>query len=224
MAYDATPIAHTTAHSTDNANVTTSGINTTGSDLIVLSINFNGALSITVSDSKTNTWTAGAANANAPSQQFYYCQAPTVGSGHTFSVSGPAFSLESIQVQAWHGSVATPLDQHSHAFNAAATSLAPGSITPSENNELVITGVGFDGNFGTSATVNGGFTITDTDAGGAAVSFGGGMAYLVQTTAAAANPTWTGNVGSGGVSAGVTSFKAAAGVATTKTLAALGVG
>ena len=178
------------AHTAANAQ-TTSAINTTGADLIVISLGGNIGSSAAPTDNKGNTWTAltyhsAVANYGA---RLFYCESPTVGAGHTFS--GPtASSFIPICVQAWSGSAASsPFDQQNgndyHGSNV--TTLAAGSITPGQNNELVVTAISTLG--GAVSAVDTGFTISDTTtySGG----YSGGMAYLEQSTAGAVNPNWT---------------------------------
>jgi hypothetical protein len=66
-----------------------------------------------------------------------------------------------------------------------------GSITPVSNGELVIAAacIGCDPGGSANVTVDSGFTITDldTNSGNTAVS----LAYLIQSSASALNPTWT---------------------------------
>jgi hypothetical protein len=101
--------------------------------------------------------------------------------------------------------------------------LQTGSVTPSENNEVLIAGTGIEGT-GRTATINSSFTITDGIAGDGATRMGGYAAYLIQTTATAVNPTWTYSGAVTRVAANIATFKAAAVAATPKKLSALGVG
>ena len=194
---------------TNSGGTTSAGVDTTGADLLVMVVcYFSGAAAPTVSDSKGNTWTAltavqstgGGANNKT---QIYYAKNPTVGSGHTFTASG-ASSFASLTAAAYSGcDTAAPFDQQ----NGTADSTQPGSVTPTQDNELVVTGLG--GDVATYTSVNGGFTLRNSVGVSAGNYFGTGLADLVQTTAAAANPTWTVNsvTNSGNV---IATFKAAA--------------
>jgi hypothetical protein len=138
-----------------------------------------------MSDSKSNTWTEIGPAGPAGGQQsgaLFYSHNPTVGTGHTFSYTGGYVSME---VQAWSGSTssATVLDQDN--FSATDT---PGSITPTQNNELVVTSCNTD--FG-SLTAPSPYTVSDNDPDSGATNYGGAFAYNIQTTAAATNPAWT---------------------------------
>lgn len=180
-------IANAAAESTNSITATTAAIDTTGANLIVLAV--NRAVGVTPTDSKSNTWTSLTSRGTDPFTTIWYVFNPTVGTGHTFAVS-VGNSYPSIFVSAWSGAVTSPFDAENGASSASASTLQPGSITPSENNELVITVVGSTVE-GTTYSINGGFTITNQVDGADSLAYGGAMAYLIQTTAAAANPTWT---------------------------------
>src|SRR5271166_2184940 len=70
-----TLVAHTVAGSSNGTSVTTSGINTTGANLIVLAPVLNNGTTVTPTDSNSNTWTAitcsGCSVGNGPMVTFY---------------------------------------------------------------------------------------------------------------------------------------------------------
>src|SRR5215471_5785447 len=137
---------------------TTGSINTTGADLIV--VNVVGAdVSLSLSDSKGNTYTPLTAQSrNSLISQLFYVQAPTVGSGHTFTVSASSI-FAAIQVTAWSGSAASPFDVETGATGVSITSLQTGSLTPGQDNELLVTGLLFD--HSNTVSIDLGFTISD---------------------------------------------------------------
>jgi poly(3-hydroxybutyrate) depolymerase len=93
--------------------------------------------------------------------------------------------------------------------NGSSGTLATGSVTASVNNELYIAAAGFDQ--GSAApSIDSSFTITDTRFYVSGQSEGGSMAYYVQSTAGAINPTWTFS-GAFTNSAAIATFKPAAG-------------
>lgn len=199
--------AHTVAASSTGGSVTSSAIDTTGSDLVIIAHAFDVATSPgALSDNKSNTWTV-LTTATVPGSmkvRLWYCQAPTVGTGHTFTIPFVGVSYPAIAVVAFSGSVASPFDAQ-NGSNAAASTVQPGTITPALNNELVIASLGLKN--GAAPSIDGGFTITDSATTGAN-NWGVALAYLVQTTAAAANPTWT-STGSNGLATTIASFKGA---------------
>ncbi len=102
----------------------------------------------------------------------------------------------------------TPFDVENGAIQYVGTTLQPGSVTPSENNELIVTGLGFYPSGVLS--VNSSFTISDQVNYVSSAAMGLGAAYLVQGTAGAVNPTWTDSTTATSLAAVIATFKAAA--------------
>ncbi len=170
-----------------------SAIDTSGATLLVVAVAYFGSTP-TLSDSKFNTWTLAAsiADGSGRKSEIYYAENPVVGTGHTFRLSGTT-SAPALAVTAWSGAAtSSPGDQVSSGNSASATTVATGSLTPTEDNELVIAAAMCEGTTNPPvASIDGGFTIQENLAGVASNAFAVGQAYLVQTTATAANPTWT---------------------------------
>jgi hypothetical protein len=190
----------------DSSTVTSGAVDTTGADLIVAwAIGYLSVVSFT--DSKGNTYTPLTLRADPGgiNGKFWYCFGPIVGSGHTFS-SGSSFPV--IGVLAFNcGFGSDPFDVENGA-NGTGTSIQPGSVTPSNADNIVITGVG-EGTTGGTPSVDGGFTEPNAEADGAA--FSATIAYLIQSAATAQNPTWSGITSGGfGNVAGIAVFNAAA--------------
>jgi hypothetical protein len=179
-------VAHTATANSTSGVATTSAINTTGANLIVVWTygKYNTGVP---SDSAHNTWTAVSSVINVASNyylQMFYCYSPTVSSSHTFTSTGPSYGYASVAVAAFSGVSANPLDQQSQFSEASAASpyqMSPGSITPTQNNELVFLGASTVSN---TMTVDASMTLLDAAAGVGALL----TAYKVQTTAAAINP------------------------------------
>ncbi len=190
-----TPVSNVTFGGTGGSGSgTSSAIDTTGANLLVIAIGcIGGATPSVPTDSKGNTWVAlTASTLGNTRQQIYYAKNATVGSGHTFSVTGAGFV--SFVASAWAGAdTVDPFDQQSGANTAAGTSLSPGSVTPTTNGQLVIVGTCMV-NATAGFAVNGGFSILGTVTSSGGNHLAESCAYLVQTTAAAANPSysWTG--------------------------------
>ena len=195
-------------------NTGTSGaIDTTGANLLVLSISEDSASSATISDSKSNTWTALATSTSTNVKStIYYVASPTVGSGHTFTSTGLVQASLAI-ASAWSGANSTPFDQENgQVSNVGGTSLQTGSVTPSENDELLIAMVGCNAEpLGGTFSVDLSFTIVQENIFVAGTNYAGAQAYQIQTTATARNPTfsWTGS--SNNKSARIATFKIASG-------------
>ena len=205
MAYSLT--TNTAAASTDTVAVSTTPVNTTGANLIVLVIaDYVGfGASPTPTDNQSNTWTGLTAQTAAGSThcRIWYVYNPTTSTTHTFTSpdTGQA-RYPVILMAAFSGAVASPADQQ-NGSTGTGTSLATGSITPSEGEELIISGISFGATGG--ATVNESMTETNDIGYNLGVNMGGVMAYKIQTTATAINPTWT--YGSSEGAAVVASFK-----------------
>lgn len=190
-----------------NSNPTTPSIDTTGANLIIIGVSGWTGSFPAPADSKGNSWTALTQRSYGDSIVcLYYCYAPTVGSGHTFSMSGTVYA--SIMVLAFSGAASSPFDAENGNGNGSTpvNTLAAGSITPSEDNELVVAVWG-SSNFD-SPSVDSGFTLSQVNAG-TGLPYHGGLAYKIQTTAATVNPTasWT---SAQWASAGIACFKASA--------------
>lgn len=185
-------VAHTAAAPGANGG-TTSAIDTSGATGIYVHISeYLGASGFSLSDSKGNTWTPRTqySSGSVSRTRIYYCENPTVGSGHTFTYSGSG-GYPTICVEAHSGTkTSSSYDQENGATNTATNSLQPGSITPTENNELIISGAAQYIEAAIS-NVDSGFTVSDGIGAVSGTNVGGTMAYLYQGAAAAINPTWT---------------------------------
>jgi hypothetical protein len=181
-------IAQTAGGTGASTGATTAAVNTTGAGLIVLNIGFDsGGSGLAVSDSASNTWTPLTVRNNGTvEEQLFYSASPTTSASHTFSVSGTNV-YASITAAAF-GGAAAPFDLQSGNVGSSNQPNA-GSITPSQANELVIAGVACSASV---TSIDSSFIIPTN---GTIANVGGqhagcGIAYLIQTTAAAANPNW----------------------------------
>lgn len=207
-------VANVAAGATDGGNnVTTGGVDTSGADLLIVAVaSYDGGgviPTITVSDSKSNTWTpltrTGAGDVVLC--RFYYCVGGTVGGSHTFTASSTG-GFPTVLAAAFSGAHASPFDQETAgAHGSGITSIQPGSVTPGEDNELLVSVVGL--NAANTISINGGFTESDEVAYSSGNHFGASLAYLIQTSAAAANPTWSWASSTAGATT-IATFKAAA--------------
>jgi hypothetical protein len=191
-----TLIAHAALGKTGTTAPTTPAIDTTGAQLIVLAaITYvPGGGNPTPTDSKGNTWIqctplAAATNARVT---LWYAAAPTitVGAGHTFTV--PNGQFQAIAVAAFNG-ITPPIGLDfvtATVQNAHASPCVNGTVTPSVNGALVITACGWDPS-ATPLSVSSPFTISDQVNWVSGQSMGVGLAYAVQTTAAASTPSWS---------------------------------
>lgn len=176
----------------------TSGVfNTTGADLIVLTVATAGyfpALA-TISDSYGNTWTQGPSTnpEDFSTSTIYYCVNPTVGTSHTFTTSN-GFAHPSAQMSAW-ANAASEAGPSNNNVGGTSQTVQAGSVTPSSNGALIITQCAYDVS-GEAPTINGGYSVLDNNdyaynPGTGFGGWGGTDAYLIQGSAGATNPTWT---------------------------------
>lgn len=206
----------------------TSAINTTGSSALFAFISWLNIFgdNPTLTDSKSNTWTLVQTKSQSSwSIKLYACYSPTVGSGHTFTVStGSGFQNAVIAIEAWSGSAASPADASGSNVISNSTGVPSAAVfTPTQNNELILTAV-VPNNSITVNSIDSGFTFT-TNFTGAAPAIGICIAYLIQGIAASVNPLFTFS-SSMQTPAIINSFKvgSAPPAATVKQLASLGVG
>jgi len=188
---------------------TTAAVNTTGANLIVLMPAWTAGAGggPSVSDSAGNVWTALTIYSTPNSDRrtvIYYKINPTVSATHTFtytSVTGATYP--SIAMMAFSGAAGGYNLVQNGAGANVATTLATGSVAPSANNCVLVTGLSFEAASGV-ATINSGFTVAQSlaNAGGAAVAVG----YKAQTVAGAENPTWT-SPATGGMAVTIAVFK-----------------
>ncbi len=192
-------IASTVKASTDGMSATTSAINSTGANLLVIwTAESAEATPGVITDSKGNTWVSQASQpaltaVSGSRVRCWACLNPTsVGTSHTATVTGIAGDKPAISFEAYAtGSTVASFDKTVGAStlnSAPVTSLATGSQTPSANNALVVTVVAFASN--STASGDSSFTALSvsaytTNARGLAT------AYQVQTAATARNVTWS---------------------------------
>lgn len=173
------------AHASGTNSATTIGIDTTAADLIVISATADNTICPTPTDSQNNTWTQLTSTTypggSYACNRMWYKISPATNSSHTFTLSSTG-NAPRIQVMTFSGATGGFDVENGNTFNG--TSFVTGNVTPSQDNELVITSAGQGANGPGFASINSGFTLLST--GGAY-----GMAYIIETTATAKNPTWT---------------------------------
>jgi len=188
-------IDHNTASASATGTATTPALNTTGASLLIVGISwFSGTP--TVSDSKGNSWTGLTSFKDSVSNilfsRFYHCISPSsVGGGHTFSVTSTSVGYCVINVAAFALSSGTPAFDTQNGTSPNETSVSSmtgGSVTPAGSNELFLAMVTWH-TVGVTVSINSSFAITNQKDEGEGIS--GALAYKIQTTGGAENPTWT---------------------------------
>jgi hypothetical protein len=170
---------------------TSGAYDTSGANFIVVAVQWlTGGSAPTLADSKGNSWTPLTQYGTGPSwTRLFYAQNASCGAGHTFTLSATGFGYPTLVMAAFSGVNASAFDVENGAVNGGGGStLQPGIVTPGVDNCLVVSSFCFNqgGDYGPG--VDSGFSILDTLPSGGAP---GSLACLVQTTAAAVNPTWT---------------------------------
>jgi hypothetical protein len=189
-----TLVDHIGAASADTFSVTTGAINSTGANFLAAAVaDLTTHPGTDPSDSKGNSWTVlTETTVSNVRLRLMYAKNATTGSGHTFTASSAEAEFPAAAFAAFANvHTVTPFDVENGGSTSGGTTVQPGSITPGTDHELVLTGVGISGTPSTMS-IDGGYTITDEVDFNGGVNFGVALAYLVQTSAAATNPTWTG--------------------------------
>lgn len=196
--------------------VTSGSFNTTGYTFLCLSISSYTSTAYTVSDNKSNSWLTSqrqSANAGAgSSERFYYAYNPTVGTGHTFTISGSTVYPSVFVIGSTGGQTASDPKDVDNGANNALTSVQPGSGTPSADNQLLLCSLSSGASANADMTVSGS---SFTKLAGYSFNSGGfgelgtAISYVIQTTAGAANPTWSSATSTVGLATVMVSFKVA---------------
>jgi hypothetical protein len=172
---------------------TVSGLNTTGANLIVVSSSGVAGPS-PISDNKSNGTPGGAIRITSvsPYNSLFYWSAPTVGTGHNFTLSSSS-SFAGFCVYAFNYGGAGILDSGVTNSNVTSgtTTCQAGSITPSGSNKLIIAGT-FLAQNNTTPSIDSGYTLSAFQQGVLSTNYSSGAAWLFQSSGTATNPTWTG--------------------------------
>ena len=175
--------------------VTTGNMNCTGANALVAAVTYNdtGSPTITVSDSSSNVWhsiTVQLYDSSVGAIQLWYSYGAAVSSVQTVTVAD-SVGLLGVAAGCFSNVKGTSANDQSNGAtnaNSSTTTIQPGSITPTQANELVVTVLG---DTDSTATTPSGYTIVDGVVFNGTTNFGTHLAYQVQTTATATNPTWT---------------------------------
>lgn len=189
-----TLVAHAGASAASaTSNVTTTAVNATGGNFIVAVVaSQDGSVSITLSDSTGgNTYSLSIPSQNGgPVEQIYYTFGATVSSSQTWTVNtGGNTEFASISVAVFAG-VGSATDGNAGSTTGFDSSAQFGPITPTVDGDLVVAALGVHEWSPVTYSIDSGFTIVASSPYVGGSSFGTQLAYLIQTTAAAANPTW----------------------------------
>ena len=162
--------------------LSTGAIDTTGAKLIVATVISYPTLA-NFTDSEGNTWVPLTSIVNTLYLKQYYCINPTTNAAHTFTASGAGASFAQLGVQAF-SDVVTFFDDIQNSGAGGGTSLAPGSIDPSPDNALFVTGIWLEGS--DAPTIGSSFTQDETNTTTHTISLAS------KSSITAENPTWAG--------------------------------
>lgn len=216
MAWSSAPI-FTHAQGLGSDGGTTSAVDTSGADTIFLSVNIVDNAAPSISDSAGNTWTLVRSQDSSGFTVYnnlYRSATPcNTSASHTFTATATSGQV-SICVVGFSGGATSGIDDQENGAGAIfTTTIQPGSITPGGDNRLVITSI-MGAQDGVSIdSINGGFTVAvdHTQGAGGTPGLCNAIAYLLQTSAAAANPTWTFDGSTTFIATNIVDFVAAAG-------------
>jgi hypothetical protein len=178
----------------NTTDATTASFNSTGANLIVVTFLYSPVGTPSIIDSKGNTYTLLTAEqtlTTATEVRIAYCESPIVGTGHTVTVDFPDFSGSYPVVIARAYSGAGEFDQESAGGGGGGSPIQPGSLTPSEDNCLLVAAWAHEGT--TSANAIGSSFTNLTKVNKATPNNELLSADKIQTSAGAENPSisWT---------------------------------
>jgi hypothetical protein len=197
---DAAPFlaAHTGTANNTGGVTTTTGIDTTGANLLVVGANYDYTLTPTLSESKGNScWVALPEYGGAPSQKsrLYYCVSPTnVGPNHTFTINTGTFGA-TVFVAAFSG---PRLIYSTHGGYAPAGLI---QTTFAFNNQLQVLLVGSDG--GSGPALPSPYITIDTLSFIGGQRYAGGLFYQFQPLPTSTSVNLGGSLGSFSTDTGV---------------------
>lgn len=186
---------------TGAGNLESDPLNTVGANLLIAAISGYGSI-VGLTDSEGNSWTPLTTRADGGDvrTRLYYCINPTTDASHTFTIE-EGMTFPTMIVAAFENGNGG-FDGETGSAGVSSTR-QPGSITPSEDNALLIACIA---SLQASSTIDSSFTEIDDEAyvGGQAVGLT--LAYKIQTTTGAENPEFTLS-GSGTNAAAMAAFR-----------------
>jgi hypothetical protein len=183
-------------------------LDSTGADFIAVGIanGFGGSVTDSIGGN-SNTFSGLTEHSENFSNacRIWYCQGPGfTGASHSFQSSSGDYA---ILVMAFSGSLSTPLDQQNGNGASGVGTQKPGSITPSQDNEVIISVTAFNSTVATMSIDNSMSIPTGLNVSRSVNNQGGAMAWKQQATAAAIDLTWTLSSGTTLIETAVASFK-----------------
>lgn len=184
---------------------TTAPVDITGATSVWVSVSRVFSASTVVIDSVGNIFTALSVNTGGAGNQgiIQFCKSnPTTSATYTVTATNNTTGNGlNMAVDAFNGTVGASCPDVQSQNSAGSNSVQPGSVTPPNNNSLLVTAVALNGQNVITTTIDSGFMILDSVFPGSGQGFALATAYLKQITAAPVNLTWTftGQVGSASI-------------------------
>ncbi len=191
-------LTQTAQQSANTTSVTTSAISSVGASLIVVAIaSIDSQTEPTLSDSPggggSNTWahlTARQLGLGSVRIRMHYVENPTTNASHTFTASSGVATYPAIAVMTFSNTLtASAFDVENGNAEASVTNSNTGNVTPTLDNELIISAVGSSG--GTTTPSASGVTLGTGFPLVGGVAWGIRMGYGIQTTATTNGVLWT---------------------------------
>ena len=164
-----------------------SAFDSTGATGLYVFVGYFAPGPIVVSDTYGNTWTLEHTAAGVANIAVYSCSSPTTGSGHVVQVSSGSPTYPVIFALAASGTAGYSFTAFSDAQTSGASTIAPGALTPSASNALLLYALASGGG-GASVDIGTGL---DTEGFIGGTSFAGMSAYAMLATPSSWNPTFS---------------------------------
>lgn len=190
-AADVSLLGYTTANASGGAtSVNSPSFDSGGATIIAVWL---GSLDGTpvVTDNAGNTYTLGTNSNSGPFHgRWAYCLSPSTSATHVVTVSS---TNDPSIIVVWFNLVSAFDSQSTPNTGASVTSLQTGSVTPANNGSLVLAALMNYRDAGpiASVSINSGFTIVTNVDSVTGTRVGVAIAYLIQGTAGAVNPSWS---------------------------------
>lgn len=201
-----------TTYASGGVNGGTSGNFTSSGDLWVGAISSYTSTTVTVSDNKNGgNWTCGGQQTTTglDNVQLCYRESPVTGANTTVTLTGSATYPGIIFIGVTGSIGAGAYDQNTSAKTDAGVTLAPGTITPSQADEIVFTNLASGASANADMTVAGNSVVKLSGfdfVGGTNIA--GAVGYVIQSTATATSSVlWSSSTSTIGLASAIASFK-----------------
>jgi hypothetical protein len=179
-----------TGSSSTLTSCTTGQANTSGANLILLSVSYYGSGSAegVITDSQSNTWTPIVTSLTENTWNILYsCQSPQTSGTQSFSCTTSATSYPHLSMVAVAGCPSYSVLATNNSASNTSPCQAGAVVAP--KGAIVVSGISV-GSSTTAVIVNDSMTAV-TDASNVVTNVAGGLAYIIQSSAGSISPTWS---------------------------------